>query len=105
MRQDLHYAFRQLIRNPGFSIVAAVTLGLGIAGNTIIATLLNTLFFKPLPVPDADRLVAVYTADFSHGRYGTSSHPDFVDISQGGAVARGPHRNVAPAHLAEQRGG
>lgn len=83
MRQDLHYAFRQLLRNPGFSMVAAVTLGLGIAGNTIIATLLNTLFFQPLPVPAPDRLVAVYTADFSHGRYGTSSHPDYLDMAQG----------------------
>lgn len=83
MLQDLRYAFRQLARSPGFSLLAVVTLGLGIAGNATIATLLNTVFFQPLPVPDPGRLVAVYTADYSHGRYGASSYPDYVDMAAG----------------------
>ncbi len=81
MLQDLRYAFRQLARSPGFSLLAVATLGLGIAGNATIATLLNTVFFQPLPVPDPGRLVAIYTADFSHGRYGASSHPDYEDMA------------------------
>ncbi len=83
MLQDFRYALRQLVRSPGFTLVAAVTLGLGIAGNALVATLLNTLFLQPLPVPEPNRLVAVYTADYSHGRYGTSSHPDYLDLAQG----------------------
>ncbi len=83
LTQDLRHAFRQLRKSPGFSLVAIMTLGLGIAGNATIASLLNTLFFQPLPVPEPDRLVAIYTDDFSHGEYGASSHPDYQDMAVG----------------------
>lgn len=83
MLQDLRYAFRQLARSPGFSAIAVGTLGLGIAGNAILATLLNTLFFQPLPVPEPERIVAIYTADFSHGGFGSSSYPDYQEMVQG----------------------
>lgn len=83
MLQDLRVALRQLGRSPGFAVIAVLTLGLGIAGNAIMATLLNTLFFQPLPVPEPERLVAVYTSDFSHGVHGSSSHPDYEDMVDG----------------------
>jgi predicted permease len=55
--QDLRYAARMLVRQPGFSLVAIVTLGLGIGANTAIFSLLDKLIVRALPVAAAERLV------------------------------------------------
>ena len=78
--QDLRYAVRLLLKAPAFTAVAALSLGLGIGGNTAIFGVVNALFFMPLPVADPESVVAVYTSDFSGPRYGNSSHPDFLDL-------------------------
>jgi len=54
---DLRFAFRQLLKNPGFTAVAVLTLALGIGATTSISCWLNALILKPLPFPDADQLV------------------------------------------------
>src|SRR6266850_531197 len=54
---DLRYAFRQLLKNPGFTAMALLTLALGIAGNVVIFTIFNSLFLRPLPFKDGERLV------------------------------------------------
>ena len=59
LAQDCRYAFRTLIKNPGFSVVALLSLALGIGANTAIFTFVNAAFLKPLPYPDADRIVAL----------------------------------------------
>src|SRR5215469_7762552 len=51
---DLKFAFRQLLKNPGFTVVAVLTLALGIAANTTIFSFVNTLLLRPPPV-DAPR--------------------------------------------------
>jgi predicted permease len=59
LRQDLRYAARGLLRRPGFTIVAVLTLAIGIGANTAIFSALNALLWRPLPFPDAARLMEV----------------------------------------------
>lgn len=53
---NLRLAFRQLLRSPGFTLLAIMTLGLGIGANTAMFSVLNGILFKPLPYPDSAQL-------------------------------------------------
>src|ERR1700730_8914330 len=59
--QDILYGFRLLVKKPGFTVVAALSLALGIGANTVIFSLINTTLLRPLPYPDADRLVMIWS--------------------------------------------
>src|SRR5438034_9364044 len=56
---DLKFAFRQLLKNPGFTAVAVLTLALGIGATTAIFSAVYSVLLKPLPFPDSARLVSV----------------------------------------------
>src|SRR5437879_5169991 len=74
--KDLKFAFRQLLKNPGFTAVAVLTLALGIGANTAIFTLIDAVLLKKLPVEEPDRLVlfrAVAPPEFSIGSYAGNS--------------------------------
>ena len=62
MWQDLLYGFRMLLKKPGFTIVAALSLGLGIGANATIFSIINATLLSDLPYPDADRLMVLWTA-------------------------------------------
>src|SRR5215212_6293828 len=80
MLNDLRYATRALRTAPAFTLVAIATLALGIAVNTIAFSLLNSLALRPLPVPDAGRVVRIYPVD-EHGRRGNLfAYPDVADL-------------------------
>lgn len=61
MFSDLKYAFRMLLKSPGFSVIAIATLALGIGLNTSIFSLINDLFLRPLSFKEPDRLVRIYS--------------------------------------------
>jgi putative ABC transport system permease protein len=78
--QDLRYAVRSFGKSPGFTAVAILTLTLGIGASLAILTVVNSVLLRPLPFPDADRLVVLFATSPNRGVYQDStSFPDFLD--------------------------
>ncbi|HXJ94336.1 MAG TPA: ABC transporter permease [Terriglobia bacterium] len=76
LAQDLRFALRQLRRSPAFTLVAALTLALGIGANTAIFSVVNSVLLRPLPYPDPGRLVDVYQKT-EGGNYNVFSGPNY----------------------------
>lgn len=83
LRQDLRYAFRMLLKQPGFTAAVVVTLALGIGANTAVFSLVNATLFRRLPVPNREGLVYV-----SRGG-GVFSYPGYVWLRDGNQVMDG----------------
>jgi putative ABC transport system permease protein len=87
---DLRYAVRMLLKTPGFTAVAILTLALGIGANTAIFTVVNAVLLQPLPLEEPDRIVQVFEAkDFPAGFRGSVSAPNFRDWSEQNTVLSG----------------
>src|SRR5207249_6724723 len=69
MFNDLRFAFRQLLKNPGFTAVAVLTLALGIGATTAIVSVVKTAVFDPLPVPHPGRFVQLGVVHKEMGWY------------------------------------
>jgi predicted permease len=87
--QDLRYGARLLWRAPAFTLVAVTSLALGIGANAAIFGAINGLLLKPIAAAAPDRLVAVFTSDFSGPAYGGSSYADAIDFARGAPALRG----------------
>ena len=60
LRSDITYALRNLLKRPGFTLIAVITLAVGIGANTSIFSAIHSLLLKPLPFPEIDRVVAIW---------------------------------------------
>ncbi len=81
LRADLLYGWRTLRRSPGFTFVAAASLALGVGANTLVFSLLDSTLLRPLDLPEADRLVAIWTVPADNpDQLGTSSIARYVAV-------------------------
>jgi len=83
LTQDLRYAFRTLLKSPGFTAVALAALALGIGANSAIFTLVNAVLIRPLPYREPDRLALVFQTNQAQGwkRSGVSG-PNYMDMKE-----------------------
>jgi putative ABC transport system permease protein len=78
--QDVRYGWRMLLKKPGFTIVAALALALGIGANSAIFSVINAILLKPLPFDDLDRIVAVWEKPASQpGERNSVSVANYLD--------------------------
>jgi predicted permease len=76
MLHDIRFAFRLLLKNPGFTFVAVLSLALGIGVNTSVFTFINAILLRPLPAPHPEQLVSIYHQSAQVG-LSSSSWPDY----------------------------
>src|SRR5690242_1709875 len=99
--QDLRYGFRMLLKSPGLTAAAVLTLALGIGANIAIFSFVDALYYRPLPVRDPDRLVALYAScaapNGGINRECGMSSPDLDEI-------RAQAKSLENAGLFERRG-
>lgn len=103
---DIRYAVRAILRTPGWSTMAVLTLALGTGTNTAVFSFVDALLFRPAPgVRAPGRLVTVFTSDFSSGPYGNTSYPDYLTIAAAvpafDGVAAEDNSNVAPVRIGD----
>jgi predicted permease len=80
MWQDMRYGARMLLKNPGFTLAAILTLALGIGANTTIFSVINSLLLKPIPLPEPDRLGLVWEVQSKNpSNWNLVSAPNYLD--------------------------
>ncbi|HEY3381047.1 MAG TPA: ABC transporter permease [Vicinamibacterales bacterium] len=88
--QDLRYGLRLLLRSPGYTAVAALSIGLGIGVNTMTFSGINTVLLKPIPVAEPSRTVTIFTTDPRNADFvGAMSRLNFLDYRAKNQVLSG----------------
>jgi predicted permease len=102
--QDLRYGIRMLLKSPGVSIVAVLVLALGIGANTAIFSGVSAFLFRPLPVPEPDRLVRALEVTDDRGGSDDLSYPDYVDYRDQNTVFEGViAESIIQAAISDQK--
>ena len=101
MLHDVRYALRTFLTHRSFAAAAVATLALGIAVNTIAFSVINSLLLRPMPVPNAARVVRVYPVDARGHRGNVFSYPDYLDYR----AAASPFETLAAYSPAEMTAG
>ena len=79
--RDLRYGIRTLVKSPGFTLVAVIALALGIGANSAMFSIVNAVLLRPIPYPQPDRLLKVYSSTENFKR-SSVSYPNFLDWRQ-----------------------
>src|SRR5256885_17263792 len=113
MRHDVRYALRLLARAPGFTLVAVLTMALGIGANTAIFSVVRSVLLAPLPFVDPDRLVVVwhsYPPSMPRAAVSAPGYYDlrdarhlFTDVAAGRVNSPNPPRGGEAGHVVVAR--
>ncbi len=87
--QDTKYGLRLLVKNPGFALVAVLTLALGLGANTIIFSWLNSVLINPIPAARDQSELVIVAPKSPTFRFSSFSYPDFVDYREQNTVFQG----------------
>src|SRR5262245_23910973 len=86
--QDFRFGLRMMAKTPGFTLIVVLSIALGIAVNTSVFTMINGMLFKPMPVKQPERLVALYTTEPNEPYPGAFSYLDYVNYRDHSEVFR-----------------
>lgn len=89
MIQDLRYGVRMLAKRPGFTLIAVLTLGLGIGANTAIFSLVNTVLLRPLPIAQPEQVVTLNFGTTGRGVFPLIGYPEYTDYRDRNQVLAG----------------
>ena len=104
--QDFRYGLRVLRKNPGTALTAVLLLAVGIGANTAVFSVINTLFLKPLPFPESERLIHIY-GQGPHGHYGAGfSYAEYERLrgQMHSVSAMAAETHVAQLHMVGEPG-